>query len=83
MRNVDASTGLPTTTTVDSVTLTTGYDSWGQVTSQTDADGKTAATTYDVDGRIATVNDGKGTYTYDGGSGGAPWSVDESRCRRR
>ncbi|WP_255648979.1 DNRLRE domain-containing protein [Frankia sp. ArI3] len=67
----DASTGLPTTTTADSVTLTTGYDSWGQVTSQTDADGNTAATTYDIDGRVATVNDGKGTYTYtyDGGSG--------------
>nr|WP_308205981.1 RHS repeat domain-containing protein [Frankia alni] len=55
----DASTGLPAATTADSVTLTTGYDSWGQVTSQADADGNTAATTYDIDGRIATVNDAR------------------------
>ncbi|WP_308205030.1 RHS repeat-associated core domain-containing protein [Frankia tisae] len=58
------STGLPTTTTANSVTLTTGYDSWGQVTSQTDADGNTATTTYDIDGAPATVNDGTYTYTY-------------------
>ncbi|WP_231861720.1 RHS repeat domain-containing protein [Frankia sp. ACN10a] len=50
---------MPAATTADSVTLTTGYDSWGQVTSQADADGNTAATTYDIDGRIATVNDAR------------------------
>ncbi|MCK9922052.1 hypothetical protein MXD61_09175 [Frankia sp. AgPm24] len=58
---------LPTTTTASGITLTTGYDTWGQVTSQTDVDGNTA-TTYDIDGQPATANDGKGsyTYTYDG-----------------
>ncbi len=59
------STGLLTTTTANSITLTTGYDSWGQATSQTDADGNTATTTYDIDGAPAAVNDSKGTYTYD------------------
>ncbi|WP_347177001.1 RHS repeat-associated core domain-containing protein [Parafrankia sp. EAN1pec] len=56
--------GLPTTTTANSVTLTTEYDAWGQITSQTDSDGNTSNTTYDIDGRVSSVNDGKGAYTY-------------------
>ncbi|WP_279354601.1 DNRLRE domain-containing protein [Frankia canadensis] len=60
--------GQPTTTTAGGITLTTGYDTWGLVTSQTDADGNTTSTGYDIDGQTSTVNDGKGvyTYTYDG-----------------
>ncbi|WP_235498284.1 RHS repeat-associated core domain-containing protein [Frankia sp. R43] len=57
-------TGLPTTTTANSITLTTSYDTWGQVTSQSDADGNTTTTTYDIDGQTSSVDDGKGTYAY-------------------
>jgi RHS repeat-associated protein len=67
----DSATGLPTTTTANSVTLTTGYDNWGRETSQTDADGNTASTSYDIDGRVSSSSDGKGSYgyAYDGLSG--------------
>ncbi|GAB3995629.1 RHS repeat-associated core domain-containing protein [Nocardioides marmoraquaticus] len=58
------STGLPTSTTSGSQTMTTGYDSWGRVTSQTDGTGNTATSSYDAAGRLATANDGKGTYAY-------------------
>nr|WP_230203250.1 RHS repeat domain-containing protein [Parafrankia discariae] len=46
--------------------MTTGYDSWGRVVSQTDADGNTAITGYDIDSQVASATEGKGTYTYDG-----------------
>ncbi|WP_029138565.1 RHS repeat-associated core domain-containing protein [Nakamurella lactea] len=61
------STGLPTTTTSGGQTLTTGYDTLGQVVSYTDATGNTATTSYDTSGRITSANDGKATttYTYD------------------
>ncbi len=62
------STGLPTTQTDGTRTITTGYDALGQITSYTDADGNLSTTTYTIDGQVATASDGKGTitYTYDG-----------------
>jgi RHS repeat-associated protein len=63
-----ATTGLQTTiskeTAGDTMTMTTGYDTWGRVTSQTDGTGNTTTTTYNAAGQVATLNDGKGTYTY-------------------
>ncbi len=57
-------TGAPTTITNGTQTQTTGYDTWGRVTSQSDGTGNTATTSYDTAGRVAAANDGKGTYTY-------------------
>ncbi|MEX5637840.1 RHS repeat protein, partial [Parafrankia sp. FMc2] len=59
-----STTGLPTTTTAAGTTLSTTYDTWGQVTSQTDAGGNTTTTSYDADGQVASINDGKGTYSF-------------------
>jgi RHS repeat-associated protein len=52
-------------------TITSIYNSLGELTSYTDADENTATYTYDVDGRTEKVNDGKGTqtYTYDATTG--------------
>jgi RHS repeat-associated protein len=67
----DPTTGLPTTASTATQTLTTGFDALGRATSYTapTASGtNTATTSYDIDGRPLTVNDGKGTttYSYDG-----------------
>lgn len=67
----DSSTGLPTTVSDGTRSITTGYDALGRVTSYTvpAATGtNTTTTTYDIAGRPRTVDDGKGTttYTYDG-----------------
>ncbi len=59
-----SSNGLLTATSAGGATATTGYDTWGRVTSQTDGAGNTTATTYDGSSRVKTLNDGKGTYTY-------------------
>lgn len=59
-----STTGLPTTVTVGSGVITTGYDALGRVTSYTDADGSLATRTYDINGRIASRHDGKGSYAY-------------------
>jgi RHS repeat-associated protein len=45
-------------------TITSVYNTLGQLTSYTDADGNTASYEYDEDGRIHKTNDGKGTQTY-------------------
>lgn len=57
-------TGLPTTQTAGGVTITTDYDNLGRPTTYTDADNNTTTTTYTIDSQPATINDGKGTYTY-------------------
>ena len=57
-------TGAATSLTNGTQTQTTGYDTWGRVTSQTDGVGNTATTGYDTAGRVAAADDGKGTYTY-------------------
>jgi len=59
-----ATTGLTATMSDGTMTMTTGFDTWGRVTSQSDGGGNTATTSYDAAGQIATVNDGKGTYSY-------------------
>jgi RHS repeat-associated protein len=45
-------------------TITSVYDTLGQLTGYTDADGNTSSYEYDEDGRIHKTNDGKGTQTY-------------------
>jgi RHS repeat-associated protein len=64
----DPATGDATTVTNGSTTISTGYNSIGQVTSYTDADGQASGSTYTIDGQLKTLNEGKGvyTYTYDG-----------------
>ncbi|MDP3973016.1 MAG: RHS repeat domain-containing protein [Candidatus Nanopelagicales bacterium] len=44
--------------------MSTGFDSWAQPTSYTDASGNPSSTTYDLAGRVSSRFDGKGTYTY-------------------
>ena len=45
-------------------TITSVYNTLGQLTSYTDADENTSTYEYDVDGRVLKTNDGKGTQTY-------------------
>jgi RHS repeat-associated protein len=45
-------------------TITSVYNTLGQLTSYTDADENTSTYEYDVDGRVHKTNDGKGTQTY-------------------
>jgi RHS repeat-associated protein len=45
-------------------TITSVYNTLGQLTSYTDADANTSSYEYDVDGRMLKTNDGKGTQTY-------------------
>lgn len=45
-------------------TITSAYNSLGQLEAYTDADENTATYEYDVDGRIHKMSDGKGTQTY-------------------
>jgi RHS repeat-associated protein len=47
------------------------YNTLGELGSYADADGGTASYTYDIDGRMETANDGKGTqtFTYDATTG--------------
>lgn len=63
-------TGLPTTTTDGTRTITRVYDTLGRLTTYTDADGNASTYTYDTLDRPSTVNDGKATitYTYNGGT---------------
>lgn len=48
-------------------TITSAYNTLGQLASYTDADENTSTYTYDIDGRPEETNDGKGkqTYSYD------------------
>ncbi|GAA3096478.1 DNRLRE domain-containing protein [Streptosporangium carneum] len=64
----DPATGLQTTKSIGSDTISMGYDSFGRANSTTDATGVTSTAEYNLDGQIATSNDGKGvtTFTYGG-----------------
>jgi RHS repeat-associated protein len=53
-----------TTTESKTKTITSVYNSLGELTSYTDADGNVASYEYDIDGRTTKINDGKGTQTY-------------------
>jgi RHS repeat-associated protein len=53
-----------TTVSEKTQSLTSVFNSLGELTSYTDADGNVSSYTYDVDGRAETLNDGKGTDTY-------------------
>lgn len=53
-----------TTTEGKTKTITSVYNTVGELTSYTDADENTATYEYDIDGRTTKVNDGKGTQTY-------------------
>lgn len=77
----DQATGLPFRLSGDGGTVTTIYDTWGQIWKYTDSTGLTSTTSYTPDGRVATLDDGEGTYTYtyDGTTGEhrrLPTSVD-------
>jgi RHS repeat-associated protein len=53
-----------TTTEGKTGTVTSDYNSLGELTSYTDADENTATYEYDIDGRTTKVSEGKGTQTY-------------------
>jgi len=53
-----------TTTEGKTKTITSVYNTLGELTSYTDADENTATYNYDIDGRAEKTNDGKGTQTY-------------------
>jgi RHS repeat-associated protein len=59
-----AETGALTKQSSPGKTITSVYNTIGQLLSYTDADGNTSTYEYDVDGRIHKTNDGKGTQTY-------------------
>ncbi len=60
----DSSTGLPTTTTDGTRTITRTYNTVGAQSTYQDADGNTSTYTYDLLGRPSTLNDGKATTSY-------------------
>jgi RHS repeat-associated protein len=60
----DSTTGLPTTVSDGTRTVTKQYDSIGRLAYYTDADSNTSATNYDILDRPTSFNDGKGTTTY-------------------
>jgi RHS repeat-associated protein len=53
-----------TTTESKTKTITSAYNTLGELSSYTDAGEETSSYEYDVDGRIVKSNDGKGTETY-------------------
>jgi len=72
----DAATGLETTSTAGTATVTTRYDTLGREIAHTDADGNNATVSYDVEGRVKSRSDGKGTYTYTYGGTDAAGKVE-------
>jgi YD repeat-containing protein len=78
----DAATGAmvkqSTTVGEKTQTITSVYNSLGQLTEYTDADGNKSTYVYDVDGRISEMHDGKGSqiYTYDPTTGSMTKLVD-------
>jgi RHS repeat-associated protein len=63
-QHYDAATGLPSTTTDGTVTISRTYDNLGRLKTYTDADGNTSTYAYTLDDQVASLNDGKGTQTY-------------------
>jgi RHS repeat-associated protein len=69
-----------TTTGGKTKTITSAYNTLGELTSYTDADENTSTYEYDIDGRVTKANDGKGTqtYTYDTTTGDLTKLVDSA-----
>jgi RHS repeat-associated protein len=67
-----------TTTEGKTKTITSIYNTLGQLTSYTDASEVTSTYEYDVDGRIHKTNDGKGTQTYAYNEAGLPSELVDS-----
>jgi RHS repeat-associated protein len=57
-------TGRATTVSTSQGTTTSSYDSFGRLTSYTDADGNVSTTSYNSADQPITASDGKGTQTY-------------------
>jgi YD repeat-containing protein len=74
-QNYSTTTGLPTTTTDGTNTLTRAYDNLGRLKTYTDAAGNQSAYTYDLMDRVGTLSDGKGTQTYTYQSSSEPRGV--------
>ena len=72
----DPSTGMATTTSSSSKTISTAHDTWGRAVGYTDALGTHSATSYAADGQVKTFDDSAGTYTYTYDTHGALASVD-------
>jgi RHS repeat-associated protein len=53
-----------TTTEGKTQSITSAFNTLGQLEGYTDAEGNTSTYTYDIDGRPETTNDGKGTQTF-------------------
>ena len=53
-----------TTTEGTTKTITSAFNTLGQLTSYTDADGNLSKYTYDIDGRVEELSDGKGSQIY-------------------
>ena len=62
--NYDTATGLPSTTTDGTNTISRTYDNVGRLKTYEDASGNTSTYTYDDADRVTTLNDGKGTQAY-------------------
>jgi RHS repeat-associated protein len=60
----DPATGLPTSTSDGTSTITATADTWGREWTSTDASGLEAITTYTSTGAIASFNDGHHRYEY-------------------
>lgn len=60
----DSSTGLPSTASNGTDTITRTYDNVGRLKTYTDADGGETVYTYDAQNRVATKDDGKETQSY-------------------
>jgi YD repeat-containing protein len=63
-QNYDSATGLPSTTTDGTNTISRAYDNLGRLQTYTDSSSNQSTYTYDIMNRVATLNDGKGTQTY-------------------
>ena len=79
----DPTSGLQTTVSNGTTTITTGYDDFGRQVSYNDGSGAAATTTaYDTAGRVSAVTDAKGTRTFGynelGEQRGLPTSLTDS-----
>ncbi len=65
----DARTGLPTTRTVGSESISVEYDSWGRTRGYSDASGLRSTFAYNPASRLTSFSDGVGSYSYTYGGG--------------